>query len=113
MPSSFLDRVVQAFTFPPPCKSTTTRLVAAESPDAEILHNTTFAWRAGPHLYGRHLGGKSSLSAYDRRCTAATQTVEPRVSREHIVRILNHVEGGPAVTRTLTRTITMAKSVPR
>jgi integrase len=41
--------------------------------------------------------------AHDLRRTAATRMAEAGVSRDHIAKVLNHVEGGPAATRVYDR----------
>jgi len=41
--------------------------------------------------------------AHDLRRTAATRKAEAGVSRDHIAKVLNHVEGGPAATRVYDR----------
>jgi integrase len=41
--------------------------------------------------------------AHDLRRTAATRMAESGVPRDHIAKILNHVEGGPAATRVYDR----------
>ena len=41
--------------------------------------------------------------AHDLRRTAATRMAEAGVLRDHIAKVLNHVEGGPAATRVYDR----------
>lgn len=41
--------------------------------------------------------------AHDLRRTAATRMAEAGVPRDHIAKVLNHVEGGPAATRVYDR----------
>jgi integrase len=44
-----------------------------------------------------------AFRAHDLRRTVATRMAETGVSRDHIARVLNHVEGGPAATRVYDR----------
>jgi integrase len=46
---------------------------------------------------------KFEFRAHDMRRTVATRMAEAGVSRDHIARVLNHVEGGPAATRVYDR----------
>src|SRR6185295_4400557 len=41
--------------------------------------------------------------AHDLRRTAATRMAESGITREHLARVLNHVEGGPTATRVYDR----------
>jgi integrase len=41
--------------------------------------------------------------AHDLRRTAARRLAEPGVPRDHIAKVLNHIEGGPAATRVYDR----------
>jgi integrase len=41
--------------------------------------------------------------AHDLRRTAATRMAEAGVPRDHIAKVLNHIEGGPAATRVYDR----------
>jgi integrase len=41
--------------------------------------------------------------AHDLRRTAATRMAEAGIPRDHIAKVLNHVEGGPAATRVYDR----------
>ena len=41
--------------------------------------------------------------AHDLRRTAATRMAEAGVTREHLARVLNHIEGGAAATRVYDR----------
>jgi integrase len=44
-----------------------------------------------------------AFRAHDLRRTAATRMAEAGVPRDHIAKVLNHVEGGPAATRVYDR----------
>jgi integrase len=44
-----------------------------------------------------------AFRAHDLRRTASTGMAEAGVPRDHIAKVLNHVEGGPAATRTYDR----------
>lgn len=44
-----------------------------------------------------------TFRAHDLRRTAATRMAEAGITREHLARVLNHIEGGPAVTRVYDR----------
>jgi integrase len=48
-------------------------------------------------------GLKFEFRAHDLRRTAATRMAEAGVPRDHIAKVLNHVEGGPAATRVYDR----------
>ncbi len=47
--------------------------------------------------------GAPGATLTDLRRTAATRMAEASVPRDHIAKVLNHVEGGPAATRVYDR----------
>jgi integrase len=83
----------------------------ASEADADRRGEYVFVGRGGGTVLDRAKKAPSALAralridfrGHDLRRTAATQMAEAGVPREHIARVLNHVEGGPRATRVYDR----------